>query len=210
MGPARYIGHLDLSRTLERSFNRARLPIAYTQGFNRRPRMSLAAALPLGFTSEYELADIWLAEKIEPHSAQSKLMRRMAPGIRVNHIAEVPLKLPSLQSSLTSANYDVFLPPAVAKQSDLPQRAAAILAAQSLPHQRKRGRGKIKKYDLRPLIITLGAVAEDDKQPQISMELSLGPSGTGRPDDVLIALSLDPFEARIHRTKISLSQPPVD
>lgn len=210
MGPARYIGHLDFSRTLERSFNRARLPIAYTQGFNRRPRMSLAAALPLGFTSEYELADIWLAEEIEPHSAQSKLMRKIAPGISVNHVTEVPLSVPSLQSSITSADYDVFLPPTVAKQSDLPQRIAAILAAQSLPQQRKRGRGKIKEFDLRPLIISLNAAASDDKQARISMELSLGPSGTGRPDDVLAALSLDPLDARIHRTKISISQLPVD
>lgn len=209
-GPARYIGHLDLSRTLERSFNRARLPIAYTQGFNRRPRMSLAAALPLGFTSEYELADIWLAEEIEPQSLQSKLMRKIAPGIGVNHVTEVPLSLPSLQSSITSANYEVFLPPTVARQSDLQQRIAAILAAQSLPHQHKRGRGKIKEYDLRPLIINLSAVTADDRQSQIIMELCLGPRGTGRPDDVLTALSIDPFVARIHRTKISLSQPPVD
>ena len=37
-GPARFISHLDLARALERALNRAALPVAYTQGFNRRPR----------------------------------------------------------------------------------------------------------------------------------------------------------------------------
>jgi radical SAM-linked protein len=59
-GPARFIGHLDLARTLERMLNRAQIPLAYTQGYNPRPRMQLATALPLGFTSECEIADIWL------------------------------------------------------------------------------------------------------------------------------------------------------
>ena len=51
VGPTRFIGHLDLARTLERSSNRARLPMAYTLGFNKRMRLQLAPALPLGFTS---------------------------------------------------------------------------------------------------------------------------------------------------------------
>ncbi len=47
LGNTRYIGHLDLARTLQRAINRARIPIAYTQGYNKRPRMQLADALPL-------------------------------------------------------------------------------------------------------------------------------------------------------------------
>ena len=65
-GTARYISHLDLARAVERALNRAGLPIAYTQGFNRRPRLSLAAALPLGYTSQAEIADVWLTEPVDP------------------------------------------------------------------------------------------------------------------------------------------------
>ena len=43
----KYISHLDLARTWERVFRRARLPVAYSQGFNPRPRFQLAAALPV-------------------------------------------------------------------------------------------------------------------------------------------------------------------
>jgi radical SAM-linked protein len=63
-GATRYISHLDLARAVERALNRAGLPVAYSQGFNRRPRLSLAAALPLGYTSEAEMADVWLTETV--------------------------------------------------------------------------------------------------------------------------------------------------
>ena len=64
-GPARYISHLDLARTLERALNRAKVPVAYSQGFNTRPKMSMASALPRGYTSSHELADVWLTETME-------------------------------------------------------------------------------------------------------------------------------------------------
>ena len=49
--PMRFTSHLDLFRAWERTFRRAGLPILFSQGYNPRPRMQLAAALPLGFTS---------------------------------------------------------------------------------------------------------------------------------------------------------------
>ena len=33
----KYTGHLDLHRTLERTFRRSTLPLAYSQGFNPMP-----------------------------------------------------------------------------------------------------------------------------------------------------------------------------
>ena len=90
-GPARYSGHLDLQRTLERTFNRASLPVARTQGFNRRPRMQLASALPLGYTSASELVDIWLTETVASTEVVTKLQNATAPGIAFLSAWEVSL-----------------------------------------------------------------------------------------------------------------------
>ena len=99
-GPTRYISHLDLARTWERALNRAQMPMAYTHGFNRRPRMQFAAALPLGVTSAAELVDILLVERMGLEQAQVQIMQRMAPGITVTHIAEIGLREPSLPAVL--------------------------------------------------------------------------------------------------------------
>ena len=200
-GPARYIGHLDLARTWERSLNRARIPIAYTQGFNRRPRLSFAAALPLGYTSEYELADIWLAEEMEPLAALDQMMQRMAPGIEITAVEQVPIKSPSLQSITTSARY-VVTPLAKQEKADMVHRVEQLLMEQSLFRERKRG--KVKRYDLRPLIIELAADVDQHSDAILTMTLLLMSGKSGRPDEVLAALNLDPLAAHIHRTMITL------
>lgn len=205
MGPARYIGHLDLARTLERAFNRAKIPIAYTQGFNRRPRMAFAAPLPLGFSSACELADIWLAEKMEPKTALEQMMQKMAPGIEINRIDDVLLSAPSLQAVTQAATYSVSLLDPVSI-FDLQQRISRVMSAQDLLRQRKGGKNKGKEYDLRPLIVDLNISESADENDLILMKLLLMVGKTGRPDEVLAAMELDPNAARICRTKIILDQ----
>ena len=202
-GPARYISHLDLARTLERALNRAKIPVSYTQGFNRRPRMQMATALPLGYTSEYELADIMMAEAMEPELAQQQLMAKMAPGIAILQVEEVPINAPSLQAVTQSSTY-VATPLDPVDFAALQATIAEILAADKLERQRER-RGKIKRYDLRPLILNLAAEQDPDGQVYIQMNLCLEPSKTGRPDEVLEALGFDALVMRIHRTGMELN-----
>lgn len=56
----KYISHLDLLRLFQRSFNRADIPINYSQGFNPHPKFSIANPLALGMESEEEYMDIEL------------------------------------------------------------------------------------------------------------------------------------------------------
>lgn len=204
-GPARYIGHLDLARTLERSLNRARIPVAYTQGFNRRPRLSLAVALPLGYTSECELADIWLTDRMEPEDARAQMMSKIAPGIDVQAVSEVPLNEPSLQSQTEASRYAVTLLDPI-DEALLQGRIANLLAADSIPRRRQGKRGQVKRYDLRPLIFDLALREQAGKFAMIEMYLSLMPAKTGRPDEVLEVLELDPLAARVHRTALVLGE----
>lgn len=206
-GPTRFIGHLDLARTLERSLTRARIPMAYTQGFNRHPRMQLATALPLGFTSECEMADIYLGEAMEPEAARTQMMARMAPGIEVVRVEEVPIKEPPLQTITHEAVYRVTLLDRV-ETAVLQQRIDDLMAAEEVVRERGHERKK-KEYDLRPLILALAIeqVGEDETGTVLHMRLMLQHSRTGRPDEVLLELELDPLAARIHRTEIVLGEP---
>lgn len=204
-GPARFISHLDLARTLERALNRAKIPVAYTQGFNRRPRMQMATALPLGYTSEYELADILLAEQMAPERVQQQLMAKMAPGIVVLHVADVPVSGPSLQSMTQSSTY-VATPLDPVDFANLQTSVADLLAADRLERVRER-RGKKKVYDLRPLILDLAVEQSEGGEVHIHMNLCLEPSKTGRPDEVLAALGFDPLDMHVHRTGMVLAEP---
>lgn len=202
IGPTRFIGHLDLARTMERVLNRAKIPVTYTQGFNRRPRMQMASALPLGFTSDCEMIDILLDEQVEPAEIKERLMTKMAPGIILHAVEEVPLDAPLLQNCTVSAVYTVT--PLDPIDTPAVQQAIADLLA-STSHMRQRERGnKRKPYDLRPLIeeLTLDETADP---PTFHMRLTLQEGKTGRPDEVLHSLGLDPADTRIHRTQIILA-----
>src|SRR5512133_1957686 len=56
----RYVSHLDMQLVWERILRRAETPLAYSHGFNPRPRLHLASALPLGFLSRCEMTDFWI------------------------------------------------------------------------------------------------------------------------------------------------------
>ena len=78
----KYVGHLDMHRAWERAIRRAGLPLAYTQGFNPQARLQSAAALPVGFTGQGEVADVFLNEALEPAEFLSRLTAALPPGIR--------------------------------------------------------------------------------------------------------------------------------
>lgn len=199
-GPTRFIGHLDLARTLERAFNRAKLPISYTQGFNQRPRMQLAIPLPLGYTSECEWVDIWLSEKMDTEIAHHQMGLRMAPGITLLKVVEVPLSAPALQTQTIEATYRVTLLEEISR-TELSERVRLLLGATELIRERRE-----KAYDLRPLILELQVQQAEDGAMILWMRLLLLPSQTGRPEEVLSELGLDALSARVHRVAISFKE----
>ena len=201
IGPTRFIGHLDLARTWERILNRATLPMTYSQGFNRRPKMQMATALPLGFTSDCEMIEIWLDERLELDEVQARLTAKMAPGIVLHHIHEVDLQAPLLQNITLASVFHVTLLDPMDREV-LQGRIEALLASESFMRARERGR-KQKPYDLRPLIYDLQLEPTESETPTILMNLKQVPNtAAGRPDEVLYALEIDPADARIHRTEI--------
>lgn len=187
-GPMRFTGHLDLMRAWARLLRRADVPVAYTQGFNPQARLNLAAALPLGFTSDCELIDIWLKEPLTPDEFLARVAAVEHPGLALHSAHEVDLKAKSLQSQLLATAYHVALAPG----ADVVSRTEALLNATTLPRER-RGKG----YDLRPLIEDIWL---DDGG--LGMRLAARPGATGRPDEVLDQLGLDALLYHIHRTHL--------
>ena len=191
----RYTGHLDLHRAWERTFRRAGLPLAYSQGFHPQPKLNLACALPLGFTSECELIDAWLDAILSLDEVQGALTGVLPPGIRIHNIEAIDLKAPALQTQVQSAKYWVTL---LDPLPDLDARLIHIVSAASLLRQR---RGK--SYDLRPLIEAIRRLPDStDELPRLEMRLAARESATGRPEEVLAELGVAIEAARVHRVQL--------
>lgn len=196
-GPLRYCSHLDLMRVWERVFRRAGTPLVYSQGFNPRPKLQIAAGLPLGYCSTCEVLDIWLVGDLpQPGATLSLLQAVSPPGLAVEAIHPVDLREPALQSLTRLAIYHVILGSGQVDRPVLEERVKAMLAETDIMRER---RGKT--YKLRPLIKEIEIESDDPLTLRMMLSLSQD-KGTGRPDEVLEALGIDPLSAHVTRTAI--------
>ena len=103
----KYVSHLDLMRLWERALRRAGIPIAYSEGFSPHPRISLAAPLPIGVTSEAELMDVVVQKVVSPYFFMQNTKPQLPRGMEVFEVLQVPLTAPSLQSQAQFIDYRV-------------------------------------------------------------------------------------------------------
>jgi radical SAM-linked protein len=192
----KYTGHLDTHLAWERTFRRARLPLAYSQGFHPQPRIQLAAALPLGFTSECEVADVWLESAHPPAEVRAALEVAAPPGLQIVAVAEAPLDARPLQILVRSADYGVVLKSPWSPEA-VEAAIAGLLARTEVPRVRRD-----KAYDLRPLIEALERERSAAEGHTLRMRLAAREGATGRPEEVVEALGADPAEARYHRRRL--------
>jgi radical SAM-linked protein len=80
-GRLRFTSHRDFSRAFERAVFRARVPMAYSSGFNPHPRISYAGAAPTGSASEAEYLEIALAEVVDPAAVHAQLDEALPDGL---------------------------------------------------------------------------------------------------------------------------------
>ncbi|MEP6895656.1 MAG: TIGR03936 family radical SAM-associated protein [Chloroflexota bacterium] len=191
LGALRYTGHLDLHKLWERAARRAELPLAYSQGFHPQPKMNIAAALPLGFSSKCEVLDMRLEHEIALDGLLEKLQGTLPTGIQVTNVESIDDRAPTLQTQVLSAEYEVSLAEA-GFGSEVKGKIESLLESESIVRTR---RGK--EYDLRPLIEAL-----DLSDGKIFMKLAAREGATGRPEEVLDVLGIAFEDTRIERTRL--------
>jgi radical SAM-linked protein len=203
----KFIGHLDMARTWQRIARRAKLPLAYSEGFNPQPRLTFAAALQVGCTSDHEELDMVLSPACVIADVKVQLERALPAGMKVISIVELPLNAPALQMQLIATEFEITVEGA-ATIGLLKERVPQFLAATEVMRER---RGK--PYNLRPLVQTLtiepahalsaeqGRAGRADRVV-IRSRLQATQEGTGRPDELAAALGLDPATVHIKRTQL--------
>lgn len=198
----KYLPHLDLTRMLHRALRRAGVPVLYPQESPLHPRLALASPLAVGFTSEGELMDVVLRERMHPFYFAKNLSAQLPIGISITQVDEVPLNAPSLQSQVRWAEYRVTIASPTDRDA-IEKSIVELMAKKTLPweHQRER---EVRRYDLRPLIHRLWVVGDTQEAVVLGMVLKCHPiEGTGRPEQVAAALGLPEPDA-VHRVRLFL------
>jgi radical SAM-linked protein len=198
----KFISHLDMMRLWQRALTRAEIPLAYSEGFNPHPRISLVAPLAMGVTSDAELMDISCTRWVSPLWFTQAVKRQLPPGIEILQVYPIAPSQPSLQSQVRHAEYRVEVE-TEKEPKDIEAKLGSLLSAEQLPWQHQRDTG-IRSYDLRALIDDLWLIDCYPPYCTIGMRLRCDNSGSGRPEQVVAALGFAAYPRSVHRTKLIL------
>jgi radical SAM-linked protein len=197
----KFISHLDIMRLWQRALHRAGIPLAYTEGFSPHPRISLAAPLAVGVTSQSELMDVLCSKWVSPHSFTAAASQQLPPGIEILQVHMVAPTMPSLQSQVSHAEYEVETE-TDKDQEGIKTALDHLLSLEELPWHHQRDTGT-RNYDLRSLIDDLWLIDWHHGHCTIGMRLRCDSSGSGRPEQVAAALGFS-HSTSIRRTKLIL------
>jgi radical SAM-linked protein len=199
LGKVRWISHRDIARCVERAVRRAKLPVAYSEGFSPRPRIAFGLALPTGAESLAEYLDIdFGVNEVDLGAVGPALTAGLPIGIDVTATAPVPAGSDSLQEGVIACRWELGVFGEPMPQGWFTDAASRLLAADALVVTRER-KGEMASDDIRPNITALSAEARSDGTPILAVELSTYPRGI-RPADLGHALELPVTRLDVRRT----------
>lgn len=165
-GRAVYISHLDLMHTMQRAFNRAGLPLKYSEGFNPHPQIAIALPLSVGTGSLCEIMDFKLKEETDLAALPERLTAVMPEGIRVLEAYEPRRKVAELKWLRVEGffEYDKSDP------GEMEEALRHFYEQESIVITKKTKRG-MGETDIRPGIRALGFEArKEDGQDGVWVE----------------------------------------
>mgnify|MGYP002787024954 CR=1 FL=1 len=161
-GDMSLVSHLDLVRLFDRVVRRASIPISYTGGFHAGPRISIANALPLGATSEGEVVDFELTQRMDVAAFQQQLVAQLPENIPVYRVEEIDLKAMAATRLLEKAEYLIAVASATnASTQEWKNWIEAIKAQDAIWSEQTTKSGQVHQVNLRDRLFELDLVEEN-------------------------------------------------
>ncbi len=176
--PLRYIGHLDLMRTVQRALRRSNLPVKYSNGFNPHIRLSFAAPLSVGVIGLRELMEVPVEDGLTEEAFVSRMNAVLPSCLQIRFCRSVPDEFPALMSLVAGADYRITF----AKTEEGEKAAGqfeAFMALESYVAQRRTKSGE-NPCDIRPFVID-GRIAENETEYVVELRTIATQAGMLKP-----------------------------
>lgn len=203
-GSVKFIGHLDCMRFFQKAIRRAKLDVAYSQGYSPHQLMSFASPLGVGITSDGEYIDVEFHSLPEDRSLEELaeyLNGFMTDEIFVTRIEIMPEGFKNSMSLLRSADYMVVEKEPGILPEDYQEKWSSFMEQPQIFATKKTKKTE-KEIDIRENILLsafsleelsqktgedYGAVHCQYEGESIYMQLTSGSADSVKPDLVLDA-----------------------
>ena len=185
-----------MARLFERALRKLQLPVAYTEGFSPRPKLSFGLALTVAHESEAEYLDVELTEARDLEALPAELTAALPDGMTVEAVVVNEPGTASLQQAIVSCDWTIEV--IGATEDHIRTTVADVLAAEELPVERVR-KGKTAVTDVRPAILSLEVAGPTEDGVLLSATLATE-SVSLRPAELVRVLGDDLVEGSVRRT----------
>jgi radical SAM-linked protein len=173
----KYLAHLDMMTLFERALKRAEIDVAFSQGYNKRPRLVFGMPISLGMISLAEYADITINRHVSCQEFIQRLNRQLPEGAKIIEAAYIDGKR-NIMSAVAYARYRIVL----RSPMELEEAMTKLMSMNEVLVKKEK-KGQVTMKDIRSGIISAG-VFDDD----ICLFMTSGSNRNIKPEEFLVAL----------------------
>jgi len=211
------LSHLEVMTAILRAVRRAGLPVAFSQGYHPKPRVSFGPALPVGLESRSEYLDLELIGARDAAEVGRRLGGALPKGLSLLEARRIDPGTPSLSESVRAVHYRVEFPEgwsaeALARRiEDFHSAEQSVVRRSAPPRPRDKKRNqrlaapREREIDLKEIVTHLSV----EGPGRVAFSLRADPSGSARPAEVLAAVFGDgtpPKGVRIFKEGVSFAR----
>lgn len=179
-GHLAFLSHLEMMRLWHRALLRSGLPVAWTQGFNPRPKVSLGPAKAVGIEGFSEYLDIDFKTFLKGEAIINGLNSVLPQDVQVLGVRELPPGTKLLEAVINEALYKITFLNGL--PTDIDDKITQFLKAEEVLYLRRSPK-KDKELNLRNFVYDL-----EVKDNALLVAAKVGPNGAMRPDELLTVL----------------------
>lgn len=201
-GSLKFIGHLDVMRYFQKVIKRAKIDIAYSEGFSPHQKMSFAAPLGVGLNSEGEYVDIEVNSTTSSKEAVERLNQVSIEDIPILSYRLLPDNATKAMTLVCAADYRLDIRAGYEPIFDLKTAFTRFMEQESIVIVKETKKSQ-REVDLKPLILKYEAF-----DSYVCLQLVTGSVENLKPELVMDALynfmntELAPFTFQITRLEV--------
>lgn len=209
----KFLSHLELISVIERAFRRADIPLKFSQGFNPHPKISFAAPLSVGVSSESEYVTVELQDEMDILEFKDKVNMELPKGIKFIKCKYIDEKSKSLMSIVEDGTYIVkCITEDAYDLSEIEKHVKDFLDKKEILYKKIGKRKKEKIINIRNFIKNMIVLSKEDNEVIFKMTVSTGSQGNLKPEILikklveLEGIKIDLEKLRVHRLELFSSK----